>query len=160
MRKRIWRKSKQNNKQPFHLRLTCSLCSVSLFFFSPSVSKTKIVLMEQFKHIGRLLFRGSVFHFADMHRSARSTQQYGGLVWSARTCGLICYSLLDRCKTEGKCIDFFANMVACWSWGHINFHPSESGRKRRESVTLVLPVSTTTRIIRVRAGHAADDSQI
>ncbi len=53
--------SKTKQQKTLNLRLTPGLCSVSLLFFSFSVSKTKIVLMEQFKHTGQLLFSATFF---------------------------------------------------------------------------------------------------
>lgn len=35
-------------------------------------------------------------------------------------------------QDRGRNYWFFANMAACWSWGHIHFHHSDAGRESRE----------------------------
>lgn len=65
--------------------------------------------MEQFKHTGQLLFNATFF-FSSSHAHMQLTQTEGwgvGLVQSVRTYGLICYSLLDRDKTEGEKVLIF-----------------------------------------------------
>lgn len=119
--------------------------------------------MEQFKHTGQLLFNATFF-FSSSHAHMQLTQTEGwgvGLVQSVRTYGLICYSLLDRGKTEGEkvliflpiwlrvdpgaTLIFITQMWWCWWWW---------------GVTLVLPVSMATRIIQVRGGQAAGERRI
>ena len=62
--------------------------------------------MEQFKQARQLLFNATFFSPLAHTHTHTHTHTQGGLVLTARTYGLICYSLLDRCKTEGKSIDF------------------------------------------------------
>lgn len=66
--------------------------------------------MEQFKHTGQLLFNATIFFSLPHTHTCNSHKQRGGgvgLVQSVHTYGLICYSLLDRCKTEGEKVLIF-----------------------------------------------------
>lgn len=149
-------KTKQQN--PLHLRLTPSPCSVSSLFFSSSVSKTKIVLMEQFKHTGQLLFEATFFSSLACTKT-RTTHTWGICVDCAHV-WIDMLRLTGPKQDRGEKYWFFANMAACWSLGHIHFIPQIQGRKKQKSVTLVLPVSMTTRIIQVTGGQSADEKWI
>lgn len=51
--------------------------------------------------------QGNIFLLPHMHKSAHNTHNRGGLVQTVLMCGLICYSLLDRCKMQrGKVLIF------------------------------------------------------
>lgn len=79
------KKSKTKQQKPLNLRLTCSLCSVSLLCFSLSVSKTKIVLMEQFKHTGQLLFNATFFFlFLTRTHATHTNRGVGGWISAER----------------------------------------------------------------------------
>lgn len=149
-------KTKQQN--PLHLRLTPSPCSVSSLFFSSSVSKTKIVLMEQFKHTGQLLFKATFFSSLTCTKTS-TTHTRGGL---CRLCSRVDWYVTAywaAARQRGKVL-IFCQYGCVLILGPHSFHPSDTGRKKQKSVTLVLPVSMTTRIIQVTGGQSADEKRI
>lgn len=116
--------------------------------------------MEQFKHDGQLLFNATFFS------SLTCTHIHTQLTQTGRISVDCAHIWIDMLQLTGPMQDrekkywFFANMAACWSRGHIHFHHSDTRGKKQRSVTLVLPVSMTTRIIQVRGGQAADGRRI
>lgn len=84
--------------------------------------------MEQFKHTGQLLFNATFFFlFLTRTHATHTNRGVGGGISAERA--HIWIDMLQftgpRQDRGGKSIDFFANMAACWSWGHINFHHSD-----------------------------------